>query len=157
MSTHCVPGTVRGARDPKVNDIQLDTGLKEFTLVEETNVVFKNIVYTHVLPLIHVGKVLWGHGVQAINSSWEHHRDGGTLGGSWRTKARVPQRNKRGMVTPEKKDTGWRCMDWRQSPRGWRGPRTHGRTVRSWWGHIVEDLSRWLSANWRNMTPKWHK
>ena len=58
MSTHCVPGTVQGARDPKVNNIQLDTGLKEFTLVEETNVVFKNIVYTHVLPLIHVGKVL---------------------------------------------------------------------------------------------------
>lgn len=58
MSTHCVPGTVQGARDSKVNDIQLDTSLKELTLVEETNVVFKNIVYIHVLALIHVGKVL---------------------------------------------------------------------------------------------------
>lgn len=49
---------MQGARDSKVNDIQLDTSLKELTLVEETNVVFKNIVYIHVLALIHVGKVL---------------------------------------------------------------------------------------------------
>lgn len=127
MSTHYVPGTVWGARDPKASSIQLDTGLKEFTLVEETNVVFKNIVYIHVLALIHVGKVLWGHGVQAINSSWENHREGGTLGGSWRAKAGVPLRNNRGMVILEEKDTGWSCMDWRQSPCGWQGAQN------TWW------------------------
>ena len=67
LSTHFVPGTVWGTRDPKVNDIQLDTGLKKLTLMEKTNVVFKSIVYIHVLTLIHVGKVLWGHEMQAIH------------------------------------------------------------------------------------------
>lgn len=75
-------------RDPKASSIQLDTGLKEFTLVEETNVVFKNIVYIHVLALIHVGKVLGGHGVQAINSSWERSQRGWDFGWVLKVKSR---------------------------------------------------------------------
>lgn len=42
VSTYCVPGPTQGARDPKMQKIQKDPGLKELTAVGETNVILKN-------------------------------------------------------------------------------------------------------------------
>lgn len=45
VSAYCVPGTAQGARDPKMKKIQKYPGLKELTLLGETNIIFKNTIW----------------------------------------------------------------------------------------------------------------